>query len=190
MGCGRSKEKKADLINGLTETEVKVIIDSWDRIHPDKGAKMLLHQFLTDFPRMKIYFGYQETESVAEIMESEQIKTRSKVVWDVLTKIVHASGDGGKLAELVKEVSVKHLKFNREKKDIHCFLHALKVTLTCFSGHLFRPWNIWCKMVEDLFIIGFEEAERATSIGEEEEKEEEEEAEKMAKKKKRKSRKK
>ena len=55
-------------------------------MNPLLGAKMLFHQFLTDFPRMKIYFGYQETESVAEIMESEQIKTRCKVVWDVLTK--------------------------------------------------------------------------------------------------------
>ena len=26
-------------MNGLTETEVKVIIDSWDKIHPDKGEE-------------------------------------------------------------------------------------------------------------------------------------------------------
>jgi len=185
MGCGRSKEMKADLMNGLTETEVKVIIDSWDKIHPDKGSKMLFHLFLTDFPRMKIYFGYQETVSVVELMESEQIKAQCKVVWDVLTKIVHASGDGERLAELVKEVSFKHLRFNREKKDIHCFLHALKETLSCFLGHLFKPWNIWCKTVEDLFIIGFEEAERAMPM--EEEEEEEDEVDKMLEKKKKKS---
>jgi len=161
MGCCSSKNEP-DPITGLTPTQAQAIISSWENLNPECSS-LLFKQLFMIFPEKKAYFGFAKSELVDKILNSEEMIAHMGATWKGLDKLVLSTQTGTRFAAIGKGLGYNHFKFEIDRQDVHKFMDFFKQVLkddlkSQFHGDLEEAWNIWCKAVEDVFIMGYNEA--------------------------------
>lgn len=133
------------------------------RMWETQGATLLFNHLFVDFSRIKTYFGFPQSELVENIVTSPQMIAHFKQSWIGLGIIVSHTPNGPAFAAAGKGLGYNHFKFEIERQDVHKFLESFKAVLrdvlkSEYQGDLKETWNIWCRALEDTFIMGYNEA--------------------------------